>query len=221
MQTSLAVARDRVAGIFLGLIVMWIVFDQIWGAPAVAEMKRTFVSALRLLAEFVREPRSSDPKVALERSASLRETINKAFDKVRSLADAVLFEFGSSRQRDLASRSRIVQWQPQLRMIFVTRIALLKYRLNLPGFELPPKLQAEQKEFDEWLAQMLDSMADRIEGKAPPVNKHQESFVERLEKAIQLSRLEESGPTSAPQMQTFLSLSRSIEALTISLDKEI
>lgn len=221
MQTSLAVARDRVAGIFLGLIVMWIVFDQIWGAPAVAEMKRTFVSALRLLAEFVREPRSNDPKVALERSASLRETINKTFDKVRSLADAVLFEFGSSRQRDLASRSRIVQWQPQLRMLFVTRIALLKYRLNLPGFELPPKLQAEQKEFDEWLAQMLDSMADRIEGKAPPVNKHQESFVERLEKAIQLSRLEESGPTSAPQMQTFLSLSRSIEALTVSLDKEI
>jgi multidrug resistance protein MdtO len=200
---------------------MWIVFDQIWGDPAVAEMKRTFVSALRLLAEFVREPRSNDPKVALERSASLRETINKTFDKVRSLADAVLFEFGSSRQRDLASRSRIVQWQPQLRMLFVTRIALLKYRLNLPGFELPPKLQAEQKEFDEWLAQMLDSMADRIEGKAPPVNKHQESFVERLEKAIQLSRLEESGPTSAPQMQTFLSLSRSIEALTVSLDKEI
>ena len=221
MQTSLAVARDRVAGIFLGLIVMWIVFDQIWGAPAAVEMKRTFISAVRLLAEFAREPRSTDSSVALSRSTSLRETVHKNFDKVRSLADAVFFEFGSSRHQDLAMRSRIVQWQPQLRMIFVTRIALLKYRLNLPGFELPPKLRDAQKEFDEWLAQMLGSMADRIEGKAPAVNMHQESSVERLQKAIQISLSEESGPTSAPQIETFLSLSRRIEALTTSLDKDI
>jgi multidrug resistance protein MdtO len=212
-QTSLAVARDRVAGIFLGLIVMWIVFDQIWGAPAAVEMKRTFVSALRLLAEFMREPSSNDPKVALERSASLRETINKTFDKVRALADAVLFEFGSSRQPDLALRNRIVQWQPQLRMIFVTRIALLKYRLGLPGFELPDKIHAAQQQFDEWLAQVLDGMADRIEGKALQ-NEAQDPPIERLDK-------DEAGSMSSAQLQTFLSLSRSMENLTISLNKEI
>jgi multidrug resistance protein MdtO len=212
-QTSLAVARDRVAGIFLGLIVMWIVFDQIWGAPAAVEMKRTFVSALRLLAEFMREPSSNDPKVALERSASLRETINKTFDKVRALADAVLFEFGSSRQPDLALRNRIVQWQPQLRMIFVTRIALLKYRLGLPGFELPDKIHAAQQQFDEWLAQVLDGMADRIEGKALQ-DEAPEPSIERLEK-------DEAGLMSSAQLQTFLSLSRSMESLTTSLNKEI
>ena len=33
MQTSLAVARDRIVGILLRLFMMWIVFDQLWGLP--------------------------------------------------------------------------------------------------------------------------------------------------------------------------------------------
>jgi hypothetical protein len=75
--------------------------------------------------------------VCAQRGNSLRETINNRFDQVRALADGVLFEFGPSRQQDLALRTRILRWQPQLRMLFLTRIALWRYRLQLPGFELP------------------------------------------------------------------------------------
>ena len=74
--------------------------------------------------------------MAIERSHSLRETINTDFNEVRSLADGVPFEFGPSRQQDLASRSQIREWQPQLRTLFPIRITLFKYRLQLPGFEL-------------------------------------------------------------------------------------
>ncbi|QNI33526.1 FUSC family protein [Alloacidobacterium dinghuense] len=224
-QTSLAIARDRVVGILFGLAVMWIVFDQIGGAPAVIEMKRTFISGVRSLAEFMREPRSSDRKVAIERAASMREAINKTIDKVRSLADAVLFEFGSSRQRDMALRTRIVQLQPQLRLIFVTRIALLKYRLGLPGFVLPEELHAAQLTFDEWLAQLLDGMADRLEGKGPHLDMSNQAAIDRLEKAVQTASAKEPvtepGPALAAQTQTFLSLSRSIATTALSLDKEI
>ena len=62
MQTSLAVARDRVVGILLGLFIMWLVFDQLWGAPAAIQMKKTFISNLRLVAQFAREPISKDAK---------------------------------------------------------------------------------------------------------------------------------------------------------------
>src|SRR5258706_9861104 len=166
MERSLSIARDRVVGILLGLFMMSLVFDQLWGARAAVEMRRKFISDLRLLAQFAKEPLSKDLKLAIERSYSLRETINSNFDQVRSLADAVLFEFSSSRQQDLALRGRIRQWLPQLRALFLTRTVLIKYRLRLHGFELPEAVHVAQREFDDNLAKMLDGMADRLEGKA-------------------------------------------------------
>ena len=65
IQTSLSIARDRVVGILLGLIMMWLVFDRLWGAPAIVEMKRSFVSNLRLMAQFAREPLSRDLRTAI------------------------------------------------------------------------------------------------------------------------------------------------------------
>src|SRR5208337_4864256 len=111
IQTSLTIARDRVAGIVLGLTIMWLVFDRLWGASAGVEMKRAFISLLRALATLAREPVSRNLQIAVEQSYALRETINNGFNKVRSHADGVVFEFGPSREKDLALRSRILFWQ--------------------------------------------------------------------------------------------------------------
>src|SRR5580698_4561678 len=59
-ETSLSVARDRVAGVFLGLLMMWLIFDQFWRAPASVEMRKVFIASLRLLAQLTREPVSAD-----------------------------------------------------------------------------------------------------------------------------------------------------------------
>jgi multidrug resistance protein MdtO len=219
IQTSLAVARDRVAGVLLGLFMMWLIFDQLWASSATVEMRRTFISNLRSLGQFVREPLPG--KDEEWRSDSLRETINTNLDKVRSLADGVLFELGPSRQRDLALRSRIVQWQPQLRALFVTRIALVKYRLQLPGFELPEPARLAQQEFDNRLAGMLDGMADRMEGKPPQGTHRVEDAFERLDQTVRNCCSEEPQELVTAKMQTFLALSRSIVNMAISLDMEI
>jgi multidrug resistance protein MdtO len=221
IQTSLAVARDRVAGILLGLFMMWLVFDQLWSAPAAIEMKRTFITNLGLLSQLVREPLPGNINFAGERSSALREAINANFDKVRNMADGVLFEFGPSRHRDLALRDQIRQWQPQLRMLFVARIALLKYRLQLPGFELPELARMAQQEFDNLIANSLDRMADRMEGKAPKVNAGLYSSFAHLEQMIRTHCSEGPQRLLAPQMETFLALSRNMKTVTMSLDKNI
>lgn len=161
IQTSLAVARDRVVGILFGLLMMWLIFDRLWSVPAAIAMKEAFLANLRLLAQLAREPVSNDLGTTLERSYSLRETINAQFDKVRSFADGVLFEFGPSRGKNLELRSYIRQWQPQLRTLFVMRIASLKYRLNLPGFQLPEAVRLRHQQYDEHSARMLEEMAAR------------------------------------------------------------
>jgi multidrug resistance protein MdtO len=219
IQTSLSVARDRVAGILLGLFMMWLVFDQLWGAPSAVEMKRIFISNLRLLGQLAREPSPGREKTW--HSDSLRETINTNFDKVRSMADGVLFELGPSRQGDLALRNQIRQWQPQLRTLLLTRLALVKYRLQLPGFELPEPVRVAQQEFDDRLARMLDGMADRMEGKPAEGTDHFEDGFERLEQTVRSCCSERPQELPTAEMQAFLALSRSIESVTISLDKEI
>ncbi|MBV8552695.1 MAG: FUSC family protein [Acidobacteriaceae bacterium] len=221
IQTSLGVARDRVAGILLGLFIMWLVFDQLWGAPAGVEMKRAFISNIRLLAQFAREPLSKDSRIAIEGTFTLRETINNSLDKVRSLADGVLFEFGPSREQDLALRNRIRQWQPQLRMLFLTRIALWKYRMRLPGFELPETISSAQEEFDGELAKTLDAMASRLEGKTNEREPGFEDSFKHLEQAVQSFSLEKPQEALLPRLETFLALSQRAESLATSLDSEI
>ena len=221
LQTSLYPARDRVLGILLGLTMMWLVFDQLWTAPTVVEMKKTFISMFRLLAQLAREPVSDIQSVALERSYSLRETINSTFNQVRALADAVWFEFGPTRQQSLALRSRIVGWQPQLRMLFITRISLLSYRLQLPGFELPESVRLAQKEFDQSLAKMLDGMADRLEGKAGKGAESLEALFARLKEMADACESAQAPVLLTGHPRTFVSLLRRIETLAVSLNQEI
>jgi multidrug resistance protein MdtO len=208
-------------GILLGLFMMWLVFDQLWSAPAGIEMKKAFISNLRLLAQLAREPISKDIPAAIERSYALRETINVELDKVRSLTDGVLFEFGPSRQQDLALRDRIRRWQPQLRTLFLMRIASLKYRLQLPGFELPEPVRLLQQEYDGRSAQMLEEMTYRLEGSVPQVKHTPEDSFELLEQKLQAYYAEDSPQLQAVGVQSFVTLLRAIDRLTTSLAEEM
>ncbi len=219
MQTSLAVARDRVVGVLLGLIVMWLVFDQLWGVPAGIEMRRTFISNLRLLAQLAREPLSKDRKTAITRGIALGEIIYANLDKVRALADGVLFEFGASREQDLAWRARIRQWQPHVRTLFNLRIATWKYRVRLPGFELPEAIQPAQQAFDNRLAAALDEMADRMDGKESPQTDDLTSAYPQLEQAVSKALPKEQHQFTT-QIQSFLLLSHRIADLEDCLTKE-
>jgi len=220
MQTSLAVARDRVVGVLLGLFVMWIVFDRLWGSSAAAGMTRELISTLRLLARLAREPFSTDTSVTVDRVHALRETITSGFDRVRAFADGVLFEFGPTREANLARRRVFLAWQPRLRLVFLTRVALLKYRLALPGFQLPPDLAAAQADFDHELAKRIDGMADRLEGKTSQPDDGIEQSLARLETMSRAHR-ENALPELAAPFNGVLVLSRRIERLTTSLDQEV
>jgi multidrug resistance protein MdtO len=220
-ETSLSVARDRVAGVFLGLLMMWLIFDQLWSAPASVEMRRGFISTLRLLAQFAREPVSADIRSAIQRTSALHDTINTTFDKVRSLADGVLLEFRPSRRHDLALRDRLRRWQPQLRALFLMRGASLKYRLQLPGFILPQAVVVALQAYDEASAQMLENIADRMEGKTPqgtPVSA--ESFA-LLEQVLASCRTDESRLLLSEHDATFVPLLQQIDQLTKRLANQI
>jgi multidrug resistance protein MdtO len=208
-EISLSIARDRVVGVLVGLFAMWLIFDQLWGHPASADMKTTFIANLRLLAQLAREPDLGDRDDALRRIYALGQTINGNFDQVKSLGDGVLFEFGPSRSSDLALRARITQWQSKLRALFLVRGAMLRYRLAVPGFELPPEMEFAQKEFDHELSETLDGMADSLEGNPAPRVAHLDQALARVET--------DAAAHPSPHLDDFLALCRTETQLALSV----
>jgi hypothetical protein len=106
-------------------------------------------------------------------------------------------------------------------MLFLMEIAWLKYRLQLPGFELPEELREAQQEFSATFARMLDNLADRIEGGPPNENLNFGDAVEHLERKIQACFSKGSSELLAAHLQTLQSLSRRMGSLTISLAHKI
>ncbi len=98
---------------------------------------------------------------------------------------------------------------------------MLKYRLELPGFELPEPIRMAQKEFDDRLARILDCMADRMEGKPSERKDDLNVAFERLEHAVRACCSGGPKESLSTELQAFIALSRSITSVTMSLDNDI
>ena len=215
-ETSLSIARDRVVGVLLGLFAMWLIFDQLWGRPAGVEMSRIFINNLRLLAQLALPADVAHRKESLRQAYALGQTINANFDQVRSLGDAVMFEFGASRAADLVLRNRVREWQSRLRALFLLRGAALRYRLEMPGFEIPPQMEPAQREFDTQMSAVFDGIADRMEGVANPKTNHLAEAFQRLEVAAKAC---DAGALA--HLPDFIALSRTSEHLALSVAQDV
>jgi multidrug resistance protein MdtO len=215
-ETSLSIARDRVVGVLLGLFAMWLIFDQLWGRPAGVEMRRIFIKNLRLLAQLALPPDVAQRKESMRQAYALGQTINANFDQVRSLGDAVIFEFGASRGADLALRNRVRDWQSRLRALFLLRGAALRYRLEMPGFEIPPQMEPVQREFDAQMSAVFEGMADRMEGVANPKTNHLAEAFQRLEEAAKAC---DAGAWA--HLPDFIALARTGQHLALSVAQDI
>ncbi len=167
---QLAPARDNVAGIILGLLVMWVVFDQL--APprdSVLEMKRNLIVCIRSVVRYMQEREHTTRSEYLKRMRALRDSINERFNTVRSNADAVLFEFGRNRPSALKVRADVRAWQPEVRTLFLLQITLAHMRLREPTACLPAAVEHVQ----ESCVEVLNELANLLEqGHVPPHGHH-------------------------------------------------
>ena len=124
----------------------------------------------------------------------------------------MLFEFGPSRSADLAFRERVKAWQPKLRTLFLLRGAAISYRLELPGFELPPRVEAAQVDLDNAIAASLEDMANRLDGSTVTSPDRMPAALNHLEDEARAS-----GEASSPHLRDFLALARAAGQLTIEL----
>jgi multidrug resistance protein MdtO len=157
-QTNLAIARDNIMGIMLGLVMMWLVFETLGSKPAVQVMRESFAEDLHLMAELA-TPWAQGKPADLQKIRTLREKISQNFVAMGAQADAVLFETGHLRDQSLALRARLRAWQPQLRSLFLLQIALLQFRLQVSPQDLPAPVLRASTRFDSEVSALLEGIA--------------------------------------------------------------
>jgi multidrug resistance protein MdtO len=101
------------------------------------------------------------------------------------------------------------------------RVALLKYRLQLPGFELPESVRLLQQAYDERSARILEEMADRVDGREHSGAGQGEQSAAARKEALRNIELEARRELHPAQAQSFVTLLQAIDVLTTSLAGEI
>ncbi len=163
-DTELTPARDNVAGILLGLLIMWVVFDQLTSHNALLDMRQALVTGIRALNAYMLEQRGPSRTQYLKRVRLFRDRVNESFLNVRTSADAVLFEFDQGRTEALSFRANARIWQPQLRTLLLLQITLAHMRLREPSGTLPASVERLLKR----CAKELNVIADMIDGTPYP-----------------------------------------------------
>jgi multidrug resistance protein MdtO len=165
IQTSLAIARDRVCGVLLGLMSMWLIYDRLWVKNAVDEMQTVFARNLEMFAELAEQLLEKDQIKAIKRIRQLRDQLNAGFAAVIAQADAVLFEFGPTRQRQLQIRDDIRRWQPSIRTLLQVQVASVQYLAHKPLSNLPEPIAQAGVAFEKDIALVMHAMANEVSGK--------------------------------------------------------
>jgi multidrug resistance protein MdtO len=212
-QTNLAIARDNIMGIMLGLVMMWLVFETLGSKPAVQVMRELFIQSLHLMADLAcLWPEGKLPDT--EKIRTLRDKIRDNVLGVNQQADAVLFEIGRSRDQSLALRARMRAWLPQLRSLFLLESALLQQRLQVSPRDLPPPVVTAAIRFDSEVGSLFEGLARAFQFKDASVQPDNiQMAYDELEHAI----LEGFHNQPPPRSQAVLVISAQIIELACRL----
>jgi hypothetical protein len=129
-ETRATIARDRVLGVFFGILAMGFIFDRFGTKSDAEQLQKLLVQNVRMLAQLAAYPVIRDKAIAVSQISRLRSQINDNFASLGSQMDAVRFEFEfrHRRRQDVAECDRIQRAQPALRSIYLLELSLVSHR---------------------------------------------------------------------------------------------
>jgi multidrug resistance protein MdtO len=220
IQTSLAVARDRVFGVLLALVSMAIFFDLLWVKNAVNEMQAVFARNLEMFAELAEQLLVEDHIKAIKRIRQLRDQLNDGFQAVTAQSDAVLLDFSPSRQQKLQVRKNIQRWQPSIRTLLQVQITAVQYLTQNPLSDLPEPVAKAGTGFERDVAQVMRGMADEVSGKPVGAVPDIRLSAERVQQEIQ-KYYHDLGVPVSPQAEDVVGLTESLASVLSPLYEDI
>lgn len=218
-QTDLTIARDRALGVLLGITMMWLVFERLFPRSAADEMVHIFVSNLRLLADFSSSSPHADRPADILNVRRQREAIYRHFGEVNAQSDAVPFETGAPRARDMAARDRIRRWQASIRSFYLLEIPLLQFRIFGSTDPKSQPFRAVEDDFRFECARIFRQIADSIESQLA-TRAHRVSTPASLVQRIDSASARIAGNYSERE-RTLISVTRTIAQLVDRLQYQV
>jgi multidrug resistance protein MdtO len=156
--TQLAPARDRLIGILVALLVMWIVFDQIWPVRTVNAMRHALAVVLRDGAKLFRLPEAVPRRANVFKEAdALRDQVGKTVAALRTMNDTVEYEFGVDREPHIYLSQTILRAALTTVALFWNQTVFLHNKRDRDLLNEPRLVDLRHK-----LAAAMEAMADAV-----------------------------------------------------------
>ena len=203
--SELAPARDRLVGIGLALVIMWFVFDQIWPVRTVSMMRQALARVLRGQAQLFKIAGSAIETEGLaSRIDALRHSVSTTIVEIRTLHEAVLYEFGMDHEAHKVVGETILRAALSSGALFWNELAVLE-RSEDRDLRNNPRLM----EVRSTLSTHLDDLAESVEKNRPIESRVAEGLVE-------LQRLLRD-PREAEYVSTMISRYKDMESILETL----
>ena len=151
--TTLTVIRDRLIGIFFGLIVFGIVEHVLWPVSATDALRRTLAELLRLLAELARTGSSTaTPTVTGDEVDAWRRRISQKVQNVQELIESSKFELVSLKV------SEVQKLTGEAQIIFILLLSLARRRQEVTD---PSAVREAAVGLDDAMATALMALSRR------------------------------------------------------------
>jgi uncharacterized membrane protein YccC len=177
---SATVVRDRLIGVFFGLIVFGLVEQLLWPVRARDALRARQAEVLRLLAALARAGTDREaPAVTAPDVDAWRRRISQKVEDVQGLIESSKFEPGAGDLDALQEQTGHAQ------IVFMHLLALARHRRD-PG--LPAVVQARALAVEAAIAATLEALAARVAGGVEPAAPDLEGPLEALEPAMAAGR---------------------------------
>jgi multidrug resistance protein MdtO len=175
--TSATVVRDRLIGVFFGLLVYGAVEHLLWPVRAQDALRARVTEILRLLANLARSGTSDKPPAVIaDEVDSWRRRISLKIEDMQSLIESSKFESGDWQVDEIQKRTGNGQ------LVFVLLLSLARQSPDIT--RLPDTVRAAAIDLDTAVAMALEAIATQLIGGSQPAVPDLDGSLDRFERSV-------------------------------------
>jgi len=158
--TSATVVRDRLIGVFFGLIVFGIVEHVLWPVRARDALRARLAEMVRLLADLARSGTRSAVPTAIDADVdSWRRRISQKVQEIQTLIESSKFESGALELDEIQKRTGDAQ------IVFVLLLSLARHPRDVPQSSV---VRTAEVALDSVIATALEALSKHTAGGSEP-----------------------------------------------------